>query len=425
MIMKGRLILSIASLVLAFLCAGGTLFAQTREIETSREKIKQLEADINYLDKQIQSTQKQKKNTLDELVLVQAKIANRRTLLSQLDAQIKRQTRDIANMQGSISSLERRLDTLEHHFRNMVHSAYRNRDTKLWFMYILASESMDQGYRRWSYLKNYSRTINTQADKIRELKEEHQRQLEKLEEMKKESLAQQSARTKEYNKLAQEEKQRKAVAKSLDRKQSQYRQQLAKKRSEASSLAKEVERMIAAEIKRQQELARLAQKAESQKKADPQKQTDIGRKEFEEYSANTKLSGSFSLNKGKLPFPVAQGVVVEKFGTHPHPTLKNVTLPFNNGINISTRPGSSVRVVFDGVVKQVVAIPGYNQCVLVQHGQYFTFYCKLAKVDVKVGTKLSTGDTIGTLEGGGSTATLHFELWNGTSKQNPELWLKK
>ena len=122
---------------------------------------------------------------------------------------------------------------------------------------------------------------------------------------------------------------------------------------------------------------------------------------------------------------MAQGVVVEQFGVHPHPTLKNVNLPFNNGINISTRPGSSVRVVFDGVVKQVIAIPGYNQCVLVQHGQYFTFYCKLAKVGVKVGDKLSTGNAIGTLESGGSTAILHFELWNGTNKQNPELWLKK
>ena len=148
-------------------------------------------------------------------------------------------------------------------------------------------------------------------------------------------------------------------------------------------------------------------------------------KEFEEYKANTRLSGSFSLNKGKLPYPVSSGVIVEQFGEHPHPTLKNVKLPFNNGINISTRPGSTVKVVFDGVVKQVIAVPGYNQCVLVQHGQYFTFYCKLAKVSVKVGDKLSTGATIGTLETGSSTATLHFELWNGTTKQNPEHWLKK
>lgn len=423
--LKIRHILYGIFLMLAVAAAGTGLYAQTKEIESSKEKIKALEADISYLDKQIQTTRKQQKNTLDELVLVQTKIASRKKLLSELDVQIKGQTRDIARTRENIASLDRRLDTLEHYYRNMVYNAYKTRDTKVWFMYILASESMDQGYRRWSYLKNYSKTINSQAEKIRELKSERRLQLEQLEKMKAESLAQQNVRTKEYNKLTEEEKQGKAFAKSLDRKQNQYRQQLAKKKSEASRLAKEVERMIAAEIKRQQELARLAQKAEKEKEADPQKQTDIGRKEFEEYSANTKLSGSFSLNKGKLPYPVAQGVVVEKFGVHPHPTLKNVTLPFNNGINISTKPGSSVRVVFDGVVKQIVAIPGYNQCVLVQHGQYFTFYCKLAKVDVKVGTKLSTGDTIGMLESGGSTATLHFELWNGTSKQNPELWLKK
>lgn len=412
-------------LLLVLSCAGGVTYAQTKEIEARKEQIKNLEADIDYLDKQILSTQKKQKNTMDELVLVQRKIANRKKLLSELDTQIKERTREISRTQGNIAALGRRLDTLEHYYRKMVYNAYKHRDTKVWFMYILASESFDQGYRRWSYLKNYSRTINEQAVKIRELKAEHSVQLKKLEELKSVAMQQQKVRTAEYNKLAKEEKQGKAVAQSLKKKQSQYRTQLNKKRQEASRLAKEVERMIAAEIKRQQELERKAKQIQEQKKADPQKQQDIGRKEFEEYAASTKLSGSFSLNKGKLPYPVAQGVVVEQFGVHPHPTLKNVNLPFNNGINISTRPGSNVRVVFDGVVKQVIAIPGYNQCVLVQHGQYFTFYCKLARVAVKVGDKLSTGDTIGTLESGGSTATLHFELWNGTNKQNPELWLKK
>ena len=412
-------------LLLALSCGGGVSYAQTKEIEARKEKIKDLEADIEYLDKQIFSTQKKQKNTMDELVLVQRKIANRKKLLSELDTQIKERTREISRTQGSIAALGRRLDTLEHYYRKMVYNAYKHRDTKVWFMYILASESFDQGYRRWSYLKNYSRTINEQAVKIRELKAEHSVQLKKLEELKSAAVQQQKVRTAEYNKLAKEEKQGKAVAQSLKKKQSQYRTQLNKKRQEASRLAKEVERMIAAEIKRQQELERKAKQIQEQKKADPQQQQDIGRIDFEEYTANTKLSGSFSLNKGKLPYPVAQGVVVEQFGVHPHPTLKNVNLPFNNGINISTRPGSSVRAVFDGVVKQVIAIPGYNQCVLVQHGQYFTFYCKLARVAVKVGDKLSTGDTIGTLESGGSTATLHFELWNGTNKQNPELWLKK
>jgi septal ring factor EnvC (AmiA/AmiB activator) len=419
-----RLAIYINTLLLVILLTGGDLHSQTKEIENQKEKIKQIEADISYLDNQILATQKKKKNTLDELVLIPRKVANRKKLLAELDAQIKGQTREIAQIQKNISALGKRLDTLEHYYRNMVYNAYKHRDTRLWFMYILASENFDQGYRRWSYLKNYSKTINSQAEKIRELKEERSAELEKLEKIKADNILRQKARKKEYDKFAAEEKQQRAFAKSLDKKQSQYRSQLAKKRQEASRLAKEVERMIAAEIKRQQELARMAQKRE-QNSNQPQQQKDIGRVEFEEYASNTKLSGSFSLNKGKLPFPVAQGVVVEQFGIHPHPTLKNVKLPFNNGINISTKPGSGVKAVFDGVVKQVIAIPGYNQCVLVQHGQYFTFYCKLAKVTVKVGDKVSTGETLGNLESGGSTATLHFELWNGTTKQNPELWLKK
>lgn len=419
-----RLAIYLNTLLLVIFLTGGDLHSQTKEIENQKEKIRQIEADISYLDNQILATQKKKKNTLDELVLIQRKVANRKKLLAELDAQIKGQTREIAQIQKNISALGKRLDTLEHYYRNMVYNAYKHRDTRLWFMYILASENFDQGYRRWSYLKNYSKTINSQAEKIRELKEERSAELEKLEKIKADNILRQKARKKEYDKFAAEEKQQRAFAKSLDKKQSQYRSQLAKKRQEASRLAKEVERMIAAEIKRQQELARMAQKRE-QNSNQPQQQKDIGRVEFEEYASNTKLSGSFSLNKGKLPFPVVQGVVVEQFGIHPHPTLKNVKLPFNNGINISTKPGSGVKAVFDGVVKQVIAIPGYNQCVLVQHGQYFTFYCKLAKVTVKVGDKVSTGETLGNLESGGSTATLHFELWNGTTKQNPELWLKK
>ena len=423
---KTRFIILLNTLLLTIFLAGGDLYAQTKEIENQKEKIKKLEADISYLDNQILATQKKKKNTLDELVLVQRKVSNRKKLLAELDAEIKAQTKEIAQVQRNITLLGKRLDTLEHYYKNMVYNAYKHRDTKLWFMYILTSENFDQGYRRWSYLKNYSKTISTQAEKIRELKEERSAELKKLEKMKEANIARQKARKKEYNKLAAEERQQRAFAKSLDKKQSQYRNQLTKKRQEANRLAKEVERMIAAEIRRQQKLAQMAQKNKQQTdNKQAQQQNDIGRLEFEEYAANTKLSGSFSLNKGKLPFPVAQGVIVEQFGVHPHPTLKNVKLPFNNGINISTKPGSSVKAVFDGVVKQVIAIPGYNQCVLVQHGQYFTFYCKLSKVGVKVGDKVSTGEAIGNLESGGSTATLHFELWNGTNKQNPELWLKK
>ena len=125
-----------------------------------------------------------------------------------------------------------------------------------------------------------------------------------------------------------------------------------------------------------------------------------------------------------MPWPV-KGVVIESFGEHFHPTLKNVKLPFNNGINISAKQNAPVNAIFKGVVKQIVAIPGYNQCILIEHGGFFTFYCKLDKVNVKPGDNVDSDTIIGTLTSVQNTSVLHFELWEGSNKQNPQHWLIK
>ena len=99
-------------------------------------------------------------------------------------------------------------------------------------------------------------------------------------------------------------------------------------------------------------------------------------------------------------------------------------MPFNNGINIGVARNTGVEVVFDGEVKRVIVMPGYNKCVLVQHGNYFTFYCKLADVVVKAGDKLKTGDIIGTVDSIDGQTQLHFQVWKEKTPQNPELWLR-
>ena len=96
----------------------------------------------------------------------------------------------------------------------------------------------------------------------------------------------------------------------------------------------------------------------------------------------------------------------------------------NKGMDIATERNSAVKCVFNGVVQQVVVIPGYNQCVLIQHGNYFSFYCKLKSVCVKAGTKVTTGQEIGTVDTIGGETQLHFEIWQNDKPQNPELWLR-
>ena len=115
---------------------------------------------------------------------------------------------------------------------------------------------------------------------------------------------------------------------------------------------------------------------------------------------------------------------MDHFGQHYHPVFTKVKLPFNNGINIALEKGTEVKAVFNGVVKQIVVMPGYGKCVLVQHGNYFSFYCRLGSVSVKAGDKVSTGEVIGRIDTIDNLNQLHFQIWQGTKPQNPESWLR-
>ena len=137
-----------------------------------------------------------------------------------------------------------------------------------------------------------------------------------------------------------------------------------------------------------------------------------------------KLSEEFLSNKGKLTWP-AEGPVVEHFGQHNHPVFTKVKMPFNNGISITLPPSTTIKSVFRGVVKQIVVMPGYNQCVLIQHGEYFTFYCKLENITVKQGDIVQAKQAIGTVGTINGDTQLHFQIWAERNPQNPEFWLKR
>jgi murein DD-endopeptidase MepM/ murein hydrolase activator NlpD len=99
----------------------------------------------------------------------------------------------------------------------------------------------------------------------------------------------------------------------------------------------------------------------------------------------------------------------------------------NNGVDISTNNGSVVRAIFDGEVKAVVSMPGAGQFVLVRHGEFFTIYSNLKDIYVKVGDKVKTKENLGSIlfDDEDSKTVMHFEVWKGQIKLDPEDWLYK
>ena len=384
-----------------FLAAAFTAIAQNTKAQEDRKA--RLVREIEILDSQIRASDTKNANALNQLNLIQEKIALRKSLIAESDARIKELNSEIGRKQKHIDSLQLRLDTMSFYYNRLVKSAYKNRDPKLWYMYIVASDNLGQGMRRYSFLKNLSREMNTQGKKIKESKAELETERAALLGMKEEAESLRAERVVERQKLSKEEASSKTTINRLQKEKNQYQKQLASKKKEVEALNKEIARIIAETMKG----------VTKEKKNSSAKSTPV------DYA----LGKEFSSNKGKLPWPV-EGPVVETFGVHYHPVYKQLKLPDSDGISIAVSDGTPVKAVFEGVVKNVIVQPGYNKCVLVQHGDWFTFYCKLGSVSVKAGDKVKTGQILGTVEPIAGVTQLHFQLWSSKGPQNPLPWLR-
>lgn len=386
-----RLLTVLLTLLLCLPCA------LAQDTESKSELKKRIQQEISFIDSQLKNLNTKQKATKENLALIQRKASDRKKVIGRLEAEIADAQKKIDEKNIEIDKLQSEIDTLGAYYSRLVYNAYKNRDTKAWFMYILASENVGQGFRRLMYMKNLSSTVNEQAAKIKARREELEIQKKELEVFVSQAREMRGQREKEYRSLVAEEKEAQGVIKEISRNQSKYKKELAKKRKEVERLNAEIQRVVTSNV------------ASEKKKNLP---------------IDTKLSGSFAQNKGKLGWPVSRGVITEKFGVNFHPVYKNIRLPESNGITITTDKNAEVHCVFEGTVKQIVVMQGYGQCVLVQHGEYYTFYCKLRKVSVKPGQKVTSGQVLGYLEASGRSSTIHFQIWKGTQKQNPESWLK-
>lgn len=377
-----------------------------QDVSRQESRKAKLEREIELLDKQIAQNASRSSSLLANLELVRKNIENRKALVKESDREIRRYNDSLYLKQLHINRLKARVDTLTAHYSRLVMSAYKNRDARVWYMYILASDDLGQAYRRFGYFKNLSSKMKEEAQKIRAMKVELEGERARLAQMKKDAEKVKAQRVKELESLRKDEKASANMVDQLKKDRRKYESQLKAKKKEVEALNREIKRII-------EEAMRQKNKPSSgtsgPAKDDP---------------AAIALSAEFSKNKGKLPWPV-NGSIVGKFGKQFHPVFKNLQLPANNGVDISVERGAEVKAVFDGVVKQVFVMPGYNQCVLVQHGKsYFTFYCKLGSAKVKAGNKVSTGDVIGTVETQSGANSFHFELWKDNVPQNPETWIR-
>ena len=378
--------------------------------KTSMKKLEsqraQLEKDIALLNKKLEQNARNKDAALSNLSLLKSKIQTREKLITGCDQTIRMLDDSITVCQKEMNRLQARHDTLSLYYGRLVRGAYMNRDSRLWYMYILASESIGQGFKRASYLRGMSAEMSSQALRIRETSAQLAVEKERLNGLRQEATDMRRKVVGERSRLKTEETEATNLVSQLGKDRKKFQKQLQEKNRQKEALNKKIADLIRRESQKS---------GKSSGKSSGSKTTST--------AIDSKLSNEFAANRGRLPWPV-EGAIVERFGKHHHPVYTNVELPQNNGVTLAVRPGAQAKAVFNGKVSQIVVLPGYKQCVLVSHGAYFTLYSKLKSVAVKVGDNVTTGQVVGTVDSIEGEDLFHFELWNGTVPQNPENWLR-
>ena len=396
-------------LVLLFSLGTETVLSQTtanrqQELEAQRLRLKKEIKQINNL---LFSNKKTRKNVVTEVEDLQVKLNVREELIKVTNAQVNLLTRKINLNQRNISSQRKELEELKADYAKMIQYSYASKSLQNRLMFLFSSESFLQAYKRIQYLKQYTQYRRKQGVAIGEktllLQKLNKTLIE--EKSKKVTLVNENKTVQEQ--LKKERINQQSLIKSLKLKAQNLSAQISKKEQQARAIDQEIDRLIREAIAASNKAAGKSSKIT-----------------FELTPEAKLIAANFEANRGRLPWPLEKGIVVQGFGRQKHPVVKTTTIQ-SNGVTIATSPSSKVRAVFKGEVMSVVTFKGSNPSVLIRHGNYITVYKNLGKLYVKKGDKVQAKEPIGevfTNENTGKTE-VQFSIFNNVKALNPKGWI--
>lgn len=467
----------------AMLVAQNTGQQQPTREELERRK-KELQKEIEEANAQLKDTKRSTRESLGQLRALRDKITLRTRLINNINEEINFINGDINTAYRDVKTLQKDLDTLKAQYAQLIVYAYKNRSSYDMLNFVFSAQSFNDAVKRFQYLKQYREYRRRQADNIVSTQDQLNRKIQSLESQRVKRADALKTEQEQRSTLEQDKKEKDEVLtklkgrekelvadinqrnKDAQKVQAAIRAVIRREIEEARRKAMEEEaarRKAAEEKRRREEEARKAALAAAEKAkadaaaaaannannnaaannpppakptpapepakpaAEPPKPAPVRSENVLEATPEAlALSESFEANRGKLPWPVDAGNIIEHFGIHQHAVMEHITVP-SDGIVIATTKGGAVKSIFEGEVKSVVVMPGSGYVIIIRHGQYFTTYVRLQTTRVKKGDMVKTGQVIGTasvndLE---NTGEVELQIWKGVTKQNPEQWIRR
>ena len=375
-----------------------------KELEAQRLRLKK---EIKQINSILFNNIKTRKSALTQVEDLQVKLNVRLELIKVTNEQANLLTTRISINERNISTNRLELRNLKDEYANLIQKSYESKSLQNRLMFLFSSESFLQAYKRVQYLKQYASYRRKQgkaiANKTKLLQELNQtlnnEKAEKILLIEENRLVQQQ--------IEKDAKDQKSLIKTLERKQTSLASQISKKEKQQKAIDREINRLI-------REAIAASNEALGKKR----------KKTFQLTPEAKLIADNFKANKGRLPWPLEKGVVVQSFGRQRHPVVKTTTIQ-SNGVILATEPLAQVRAVFEGEVMSVIVIKGSNPSVLIRHGNFITLYTNLAKLYVTKGEKVNAKQAIGEVFTNQQTGKTQFQfgIFNNVDALNPKEWV--
>jgi septal ring factor EnvC (AmiA/AmiB activator) len=429
-------------------------------VQDLEKQRKQIQQQIKEQERRLVNTQQDVKKRLQNLMILNTEIDGKRRTIDTI-------RHDISNLESEIDMLSLQLEDLqkmllvckEKYVRSMRYM-HRNRSSQSQMMFIFSADNLTQMYRRLRFIREYAAYQHVQGDEVKAQQEAVNKKFQEIARAREKKTQMLAKGERERVALENKQNEQQQVVKTLQKEQKTIQGIIAQQKKKDAALNAQIDRLIAEEVARQkaraeaearrraeaaarerelaeararEEKARAEAKAAKDKRSREEAERRVREAEEKRVAAqrkaesmpmtapseDTRISGNFASNRGRLPMPITGAYrIVSHFGQYNVEGLHNVTLD-NKGINIQGESGAQARSIFDGEVSGVFSFGG-TMVVMVRHGSYISVYCNLASVNVHRGQRVSTRQTLGRV---GADNILQFQLRKETTKLNPESWL--
>ena len=382
-----------------------------QQLEKQRERILN---DIKKINTLLFKTRGVKKTILSEVEDINQRIKAQENLIRVTNQQANLLTRNINENLTQISLLRNELQSLKEDYAAMVVKSYKSKSQQSRVLFLLSSNDFLQAYKRIQYMKQYANYRKKQGESIK-AKTLLLQQLNKdliAQRKEKDLLITQNIAAKAELKKERESQQ--TLITSLKKEETTFTKQIRSKQQKANKINGQIKKLI-------REAIAAANKKAREEKA---KTTTASATTFALTPEAAAIAKDFKNNKGKLIWPVKQGLVINKYGTRQHPQFPNVTQTFH-GVEIATNANAQARTVFNGKILQIQQLKNANKAVMIQHGDYITIYYNLATIGVKKGDRVSTKDPIGKVFTHPVTkeTVIKFMVYKNDTEMNPADWI--